>query len=59
VKSPLIIYSLINNIFGVAVVETKSDKKPLAPIDLTEYFDKIEVEVQADLSDWHIGSAET
>jgi bifunctional DNA-binding transcriptional regulator/antitoxin component of YhaV-PrlF toxin-antitoxin module len=27
--------------------------KPLTLIDLTEYFDRIEVDIVADLSDWH------
>jgi bifunctional DNA-binding transcriptional regulator/antitoxin component of YhaV-PrlF toxin-antitoxin module len=27
--------------------------KPLPSIDLTEYFDRVEVDVKADLSDWH------
>lgn len=39
-----------------AIVSTKGDTieiKPLTSIDLTEYFDKMEVNVEADLSDWH------
>jgi bifunctional DNA-binding transcriptional regulator/antitoxin component of YhaV-PrlF toxin-antitoxin module len=27
--------------------------KPLTVVDLTEYFDRLEVDVKADLSDWH------
>jgi hypothetical protein len=27
--------------------------EPLTVIDLTEYFDRLEVDVKADLSDWH------
>jgi bifunctional DNA-binding transcriptional regulator/antitoxin component of YhaV-PrlF toxin-antitoxin module len=38
------------------IVSTKGDNieiKPLTVVDLTEYFDKIKVDVKADLSDWH------
>ncbi len=39
-----------------AIVSVKGDTveiKPLTLIDLTEYFDKIEADIEADLSDWH------
>jgi hypothetical protein len=39
-----------------AIISTKGDTieiKSLTQIDLTKYFDKIEVELKADLSDWH------
>ncbi len=39
-----------------AIVSAKGDTieiKPLTAIDFTKYFDKIEVDVKADLSDWH------
>lgn len=39
-----------------AVIQAKGDTieiKPLTSIDLSEYFDKIEVDVRSDLSDWH------
>jgi len=39
-----------------AIVSAKGDTieiKPFTSIDLTEYFDKIEVDIKADLSDWH------
>jgi bifunctional DNA-binding transcriptional regulator/antitoxin component of YhaV-PrlF toxin-antitoxin module len=39
-----------------AIISAKGDTieiKPLTSIDLTEYFDKINVDVKADLSDWH------
>jgi hypothetical protein len=39
-----------------AIIQAKGDTieiKPLPSVDLTEYFDKIEVDVKADLSDWH------
>jgi hypothetical protein len=39
-----------------AIISTKGDTieiKPLTLIDLTKYFDKIEIDVKADLSDWH------
>ncbi len=39
-----------------AVVSQKGDLieiRPLTDIDLTKYFDSIEVDLNADLSDWH------
>jgi bifunctional DNA-binding transcriptional regulator/antitoxin component of YhaV-PrlF toxin-antitoxin module len=39
-----------------AIISAKGDTieiKPFTSIDLTEYFDKLEVDVNADLSDWH------
>jgi hypothetical protein len=39
-----------------AIVSAKGDTieiKPFAAIDLTEYFDKINIDLKADLSDWH------
>ena len=39
-----------------AVVSQKGDLieiRPFADIDLTKYFDSIEVDLKADLSDWH------
>ena len=39
-----------------AIVSTKGDTieiKPFAAVDLTEYFDKVDVDLKADLSDWH------
>ncbi len=39
-----------------AIVSAKGDTieiKPFASIDLTEYFDKMEIDLKADLSDWH------
>jgi bifunctional DNA-binding transcriptional regulator/antitoxin component of YhaV-PrlF toxin-antitoxin module len=38
------------------IVSTKGDIieiKPFTSIDLSEYFDKIEVDLKSDLSDWH------
>lgn len=39
-----------------AIVSAKGETieiKPFAAIDLTEYFDKIDVDLKSDLSDWH------
>ena len=39
-----------------AIVSQKGDLieiRPFADIDLTKYFDSIEVDLKADLSDWH------
>ena len=39
-----------------AIVSAKGDTieiKPFSAIDLTEYFDKIDVDLKANLSDWH------
>jgi hypothetical protein len=39
-----------------AVVSQKGDVieiRPFTDIDLTKYFDSIEVDLKADLSDWH------
>ncbi len=39
-----------------AIILTKGDIieiKPYATIDLKEYFDKVDVDLKADLSDWH------
>ena len=39
-----------------AIISAKGDTieiKPFAAIDLTEYFDKMETDLKADLSDWH------
>ncbi len=39
-----------------AVVSQKGDIieiRPLTDIDLTKYFDSIEIDLEADLSDWH------
>ena len=39
-----------------AIISAKGDTieiKPFSAIDLTEYFDKIDVNLKADLSDWH------
>jgi len=39
-----------------AIVSTKGDTleiKPYSAVDLTEYFDKMDVDIKADLSDWH------
>lgn len=39
-----------------AIISAKGDTieiKPLVAIDLTEHFDKMEVDLKADLSDWH------
>jgi bifunctional DNA-binding transcriptional regulator/antitoxin component of YhaV-PrlF toxin-antitoxin module len=39
-----------------AIVSAKGDTieiKPFTSIDLTEFFDKLEVDVKSDLSDWH------
>lgn len=39
-----------------AIISTKGDIieiKPYATIDLKEYFDKVDVDLKADLSDWH------
>ena len=39
-----------------AVVSQKGDLieiRPFTDIDLTKYFDSIEVDLKADLSDWH------
>ena len=39
-----------------AIVSAKGDTieiKPYSAIDLTEYFDKMDVDLKADLSDWH------
>lgn len=38
------------------LVSVKGDTvevKPLNSVDITEYFDRLEVDVQADFSDWH------
>jgi bifunctional DNA-binding transcriptional regulator/antitoxin component of YhaV-PrlF toxin-antitoxin module len=38
------------------VMSTRGDTvriEPLTVVDLTEYFDRLEVDVVADLSDWH------
>lgn len=52
-ESPLIIYCSINYLLGWSAMKAKGDRKPLASINLTEYFDRVEVDVKADLSDWH------
>jgi len=39
-----------------AIIQAKGDTieiKPFTLIDLTEYFDSVEVDVKSDLSDWH------
>ena len=39
-----------------AIVSAKGDIieiKPFSTIDLTEYFDKMDVDLKTDLSDWH------
>ncbi len=39
-----------------AILSAKGDTieiKPFTSIDITEYFDKIEIDVKADLSSWH------
>ena len=39
-----------------AIVSAKGDTieiKPFSAIDLTEYFDKMDVDLKTDLSDWH------
>lgn len=39
-----------------AIVSAKGDTieiKPFSAVDLTKYFDKIEVDVKSDLQDWH------
>jgi bifunctional DNA-binding transcriptional regulator/antitoxin component of YhaV-PrlF toxin-antitoxin module len=39
-----------------AIISAKGDTieiKPFTSIDLTEYFDKLEVDIKTDLSDWH------
>jgi bifunctional DNA-binding transcriptional regulator/antitoxin component of YhaV-PrlF toxin-antitoxin module len=39
-----------------AIVSAKGDTieiKPFAAIDLAEYFDKLNIDLKADLSDWH------
>lgn len=39
-----------------AIISAKGDTieiKPYAATDLTEYFDKVDVDLKADLSDWH------
>ena len=39
-----------------AIISTKGDTieiKPFATIDLTEYFDKMDIDLEADLLDWH------
>ncbi len=39
-----------------AIISAKGDTieiKPFIAVDLTKYFDKIEADVKADLSDWH------
>jgi len=38
-----------NSVCKGAVVEIRALKK----IDLTKYFDKVEVDLRSDLSDWH------
>ncbi len=41
---------------GRVVLELERDRitiTPLEEVDLTEYFDSIEVDVEVDLSDWH------
>ncbi len=38
-----------------AIISAKGDTieiKPYAAVDLTEYFDKVDVDLKADLSDW-------
>jgi bifunctional DNA-binding transcriptional regulator/antitoxin component of YhaV-PrlF toxin-antitoxin module len=39
-----------------AIISAKGDTveiKPFSAVDLTEYFDKIEVDVKSDLSEWN------
>jgi bifunctional DNA-binding transcriptional regulator/antitoxin component of YhaV-PrlF toxin-antitoxin module len=39
-----------------AIISAKGDTieiKPFAAVDLTEYFDKMNVDLKADLLDWH------
>jgi bifunctional DNA-binding transcriptional regulator/antitoxin component of YhaV-PrlF toxin-antitoxin module len=39
-----------------AIVSLKGDTieiRPFTQVDLTKYFDKVDVEIKADLSEWH------
>ena len=39
-----------------AIIVCKGDRvqiRPVAKCDLTKYFDKVEVDLKSDLSDWH------
>jgi len=41
---------------GKAIITMRGEKveiKPLKMADLTEFFDKVEVETKSDLTDWH------